>query len=142
MVNCQIYFTMDLLIKIIWLIYFLEVLFTLKKYRFNNNYIRYTYLFVLSYVSSKYISLLSIEHWNTDNLLHNNCIFFNEFQISFGDGLPSLICDMCVQNLKNAFSFKKQCESVDISLREYCKSMKVNAIKQELQNSDFIGMYT
>ncbi|XP_076269599.1 uncharacterized protein LOC143202184 isoform X3 [Rhynchophorus ferrugineus] len=59
-------------------------------------------------------------------------------QISFGDGLPSLICDMCIQTLKNAFSFKKQCESVDITLREYCKSMKVNAIKQELQNSDFI----
>lgn len=62
-------------------------------------------------------------------------------QVSFGDGLPSLMCEMCCQSLKNAFSFKKQCETVDSSLREYCKNLKVNAIKQELQNSEFMGKY-
>lgn len=59
-------------------------------------------------------------------------------QVSFGDGLPTLMCDMCCQSLKGAFQFKKQCETVDASLREYCKTIKVNAIKQELQNSEFM----
>ncbi|XP_019773306.1 zinc finger protein 814 isoform X2 [Dendroctonus ponderosae] len=48
------------------------------------------------------------------------------------------MCEMCCQTLKSAFAFKKQCETVDGSLREYCKTMKVNAIKQELQNSEFM----
>ncbi|XP_050306527.1 zinc finger protein 652-B-like [Anthonomus grandis grandis] len=59
-------------------------------------------------------------------------------QIELGDGLPNLMCEMCCQSLKNAYDFKRQCEAVDHSLREYCKNMKVNAIKQELQNTDFM----
>lgn len=59
-------------------------------------------------------------------------------QVAFGDGLPTLMCEMCLDSLKGAFQFKKQCESIDASLREYCKNIKVNAIKQELQNTDFM----
>ncbi|XP_066156227.1 zinc finger protein 420-like [Euwallacea fornicatus] len=59
-------------------------------------------------------------------------------QVSYGDGLPTMMCEMCCQSLKGAFTFKKQCEAIDNSLRDYCKTLKVNAIKQELQNSEFM----
>lgn len=56
-----------------------------------------------------------------------------------GDGLPSSICQVCIEQLKNAFYFKRQAEKVDASLRDYAKTIKVNEIKQELQNSEFMG---
>ncbi|XP_056645770.1 zinc finger protein 184-like isoform X1 [Diorhabda sublineata] len=59
-------------------------------------------------------------------------------QVICGDGLPTLICQICVEQLKNAFLFKKQVEKVDVGLREYAKNLKVNEIKQELQNSEFM----
>ncbi|XP_018568013.1 uncharacterized protein LOC108908457 [Anoplophora glabripennis] len=59
-------------------------------------------------------------------------------QVMLGDGLPAQMCQMCVEQLKNAFLFKRQSEKIDASLREYAKNVKVNEIKQELQNSDFM----
>ncbi|KAJ8916253.1 hypothetical protein NQ315_016393 [Exocentrus adspersus] len=59
-------------------------------------------------------------------------------QVMCGDGLPGQICQMCLEQLKNAFYFKRQVEKTDASLREYAKNLKVNEIKQELQNSDFM----
>lgn len=58
-----------------------------------------------------------------------------------GDGLPTLICQICIEQLKNAYIFKRQAEKVDIGLREYAKNLKVNEIKQELQNSEFMGKF-
>nr|CAH7769260.1 unnamed protein product [Callosobruchus chinensis] len=60
-------------------------------------------------------------------------------QVMCGDGLPSLMCQVCLEQLKNAFVFKRQAEKVDAGLREYAKNLKVNEIKQELQNSEFMG---
>nr|CAI5848287.1 unnamed protein product [Callosobruchus analis] len=59
-------------------------------------------------------------------------------QVMCGDGLPSLMCQVCLEQLKNAFVFKRQAEKVDAGLREYAKNLKVNEIKQELQNSEFM----
>lgn len=58
-----------------------------------------------------------------------------------GDGLPAQICQICVEQLKTAFIFKRQAEKIDANLREYAKNIKVNEIKQELQNSDFMGEF-
>ncbi|KAJ8958805.1 hypothetical protein NQ318_019563 [Aromia moschata] len=57
-------------------------------------------------------------------------------QVTRDDGLPSQICQVCVDQLKNAFAFKSQCERVDVSLREYVKNVKVNDIKEEEEHSD------
>ncbi|KAJ8929736.1 hypothetical protein NQ314_017551 [Rhamnusium bicolor] len=59
-------------------------------------------------------------------------------QVMCGDGLPSQICQICVEQLKNAFVFKRQCEKIDAGFREYAKNVKVNEIKEELQNSEFM----
>ncbi|KAJ8961324.1 hypothetical protein NQ317_012389 [Molorchus minor] len=59
-------------------------------------------------------------------------------QVMCGDGLPNQICQGCVEQLRSSFLFKRQCEKIDASLREYAKNVQVNEIKEELQNSDFM----
>ncbi|XP_060518056.1 zinc finger protein 234-like isoform X2 [Cylas formicarius] len=79
-----------------------------------------------------------VEHPNQNPRIDEMLMACAAVQVAYDDGLPSLMCEMCVQSLRSAFIFKKQCESVDTSLREYSKTLKVNAIKQELQNSEFM----
>ncbi|KAJ8929735.1 hypothetical protein NQ314_017550 [Rhamnusium bicolor] len=57
-------------------------------------------------------------------------------QVMCGDGLPSQICQICVEQLNSAFVFKRQCEKIDAGFREYA-NVKVNEIKEEQQNSEF-----
>ncbi|RZC34951.1 zinc finger and SCAN domain-containing protein 2-like [Asbolus verrucosus] len=57
-------------------------------------------------------------------------------QVKAEDGLPNLICVSCTERLKSAYVFKQQCQQSDVCLREYARSLKVDEIKQELQNAD------
>ncbi|KRT78247.1 zinc-finger associated domain containing protein [Oryctes borbonicus] len=52
-------------------------------------------------------------------------------QVNKDDGLPKLICRSCFVQLKNAYSFKKQCEKTDIFLRDYVKNLQKENIKEE-----------
>ncbi|GJQ86429.1 hypothetical protein Trydic_g10336 [Trypoxylus dichotomus] len=52
-------------------------------------------------------------------------------QVNNDDGLPKLICRSCFVQLKNAYSFKEQCEKTDIFLRDYVKHLKKANIKEE-----------
>jgi KRAB domain-containing zinc finger protein len=61
-------------------------------------------------------------------------------QVKAEDGLPSLICSTCTDHLKTAYVFKQQCQQTDVCLREYARNLKVDDIKEELQNAD--GMFT
>lgn len=53
--------------------------------------------------------------------------------------MPTQICQICVEQLRNTFIFKRQVERIDADLREYMKNVKVNEIKLEPQNSDLMG---
>lgn len=72
-------------------------------------------------------------------------------QINSTDGLPGLICQKCANLLTSAFQFKQQCETTDISLRDYLKSKGIKqetpqtsqSSEQDLHNQllDFSAMY-
>lgn len=47
------------------------------------------------------------------------------YQILEGDGLPSMICEKCIENLNIAYHFKQQCESSDMKLRHYFGSSQI-----------------
>lgn len=46
------------------------------------------------------------------------------FQVFEGDGLPSQICQQCIEELENHYRFKQKCENSDARLRHYLKNMK------------------
>jgi hypothetical protein len=46
------------------------------------------------------------------------------FQVFEGDGLPSQICQQCVEELDSHYRFKKKCEISDARLRQHLKNIK------------------
>ena len=50
------------------------------------------------------------------------------FQVFEGDGLPSQICQQCIEELENHYRFKQKCENSDARLRQYLKNMKATQL--------------
>ncbi|XP_045470848.1 zinc finger protein 492-like isoform X1 [Harmonia axyridis] len=69
------------------------------------------------------------ENVDSTTHIHEMLMACAAVQVGYDDGLPSFMCEKCVQKLQAAYFFKKQCEATDTSLREYAKTMKENDIK-------------
>lgn len=59
-------------------------------------------------------------------------------QCASGDGLPSLICPKCEEQLSTAYLFKQQCERTDAALREYTTQPLPSTIKEENESLDIV----
>ncbi|GLV41621.1 crooked legs [Carabus blaptoides fortunei] len=57
-------------------------------------------------------------------------------QVISGDGLPTLICPKCEEQLSVAYLFKQQCERTDTTLREYTNQH--TPIKEESESLDIV----
>jgi len=44
-------------------------------------------------------------------------------QMFVGDSLPAQVCHQCIQQVNSSYNFKLQCESSDIALRQYLRSL-------------------
>ncbi|KAK9869614.1 hypothetical protein WA026_003360 [Henosepilachna vigintioctopunctata] len=78
----------------------------------------------------------TFENVDSSTHIHEMLMACAAVQVGFDDGLPTSICEKCVQKLQAAYFFKKQCESSDSCLREYAKTMKENDVKPLLSNMD------
>jgi hypothetical protein len=75
-------------------------------------------------------SVLTRATWRNipeDTILHNHCreilrsyeeclVFM---QVIAGDGLPTQVCQQCVELVNTCYNFKLQCEKSDMTLRRY-----------------------
>lgn len=55
-----------------------------------------------------------------------------------GDGLPSLICTLCIEHLDIAYTFKKKCEDTDSVLRKMIASESIDNSEGAVEFSDDI----
>ncbi|KAL3282401.1 hypothetical protein HHI36_005586 [Cryptolaemus montrouzieri] len=78
----------------------------------------------------------TFENVDSTTHIHEMLMACAAVQVGCDDGLPSSICEKCVQKLQAAYFFKKQCESSDASLREYAKTIKEGDIKPLLSTLD------
>ena len=51
-----------------------------------------------------------------------NCLCCSS-QMFAGDSLPAQVCHQCIQQVNSSYNFKLQCESSDIALRQYLRSL-------------------
>jgi hypothetical protein len=56
----------------------------------------------------------------SDTLANCHCC---SLQMFAGDSLPAQVCHQCIQQVNSSYNFKLQCESSDIALRQYLRSL-------------------
>jgi len=65
---------------------------------------------------------------NYSHTIHTSNRVHLLFQVFEGDGLPSQICQQCIEELENHYRFKQKCENSDARLRHYLKNVKTTQL--------------